>query len=36
MNGASPATYALAMFILSGDGQSILDRHGFSAPGLTK
>jgi ABC-type molybdate transport system substrate-binding protein len=36
INGSPPATYALAMFILSGDGQRILDRHGFSAPGLTR
>jgi molybdate transport system substrate-binding protein len=34
MNDASPAAYRLAMFILSGEGQRILARHGFAAPGL--
>ena len=33
MNDASPAAYRLAMFILSGEGQAILARHGFAAPG---
>ena len=36
MNDSSPPTYALAMFILSSDGQRILDRHGFAAPALPK
>jgi molybdate transport system substrate-binding protein len=31
---APPAAYRFAMFILSGEGQSILVRHGFAAPGL--
>jgi molybdate transport system substrate-binding protein len=34
MNGASAAAYRLAMFILSGEGQRTLARHGFSAPAL--
>ena len=34
MNGASPAAYRFAMFILSADGQRTLARHGFAAPGL--
>ena len=34
MNGASPNAYRLAMFILSPEGQRILARHGFVAPGL--
>jgi len=34
LNGASPAAYQLAMFILSTDGQRILAKHGFAAPGL--
>jgi molybdate transport system substrate-binding protein len=34
MNGASPAAYRLAMFILSTEGQGILAKHGFAAPGL--
>lgn len=34
VNGAGPAAYRLAMFILAPAGQSILARHGFSAPGL--
>jgi ABC-type molybdate transport system substrate-binding protein len=36
MNDSPPQAYALAMFILSGDGQRILERHGFSAPALPK
>ena len=32
MDGASPAAYRLAMFILSPEGQMILARHGFKAP----
>jgi ABC-type molybdate transport system substrate-binding protein len=36
MNDAPPATFALAMFILSGHGQRILERHGFAAPSLAK
>jgi molybdate transport system substrate-binding protein len=36
MNDSSPPTYALAMFILSSDGQRILERHGFAAPALPK
>jgi molybdate transport system substrate-binding protein len=35
MSDASPAAYRLAMFILSGEGQRILARHGFAAPTLT-
>ena len=34
LNGASPAAYKLAMFILSSEGQRALAKHGFSAPGL--
>jgi molybdate transport system substrate-binding protein len=34
MNDASPAAYRLALFILSGEGQHILARHGLAAPGL--
>ena len=34
MNGASPAAYRFAMFILSPDGQRILAKHGFTAPGI--
>jgi molybdate transport system substrate-binding protein len=34
LNGASPAAYQLAMFILSVDGQRILTKHGFAAPAL--
>jgi ABC-type molybdate transport system substrate-binding protein len=34
MLSSSPAAYRFAMFILSSDGQRILTRHGFSAPGL--
>ena len=34
MNDASPAAYRFALFILSGEGQRILARHGFAAPGL--
>lgn len=36
VNGASPTAYRLALFILSADGQRILAKHGFSAPGLPK
>jgi len=36
MNGASPNAYRLAMYILSPDGQRILARHGFVAPGLPR
>jgi molybdate transport system substrate-binding protein len=36
MNNSSPATYALAMFILSNVGQRIFDKHGFAVPGLVK
>ncbi|WP_210188015.1 molybdate ABC transporter substrate-binding protein [Bosea sp. CRIB-10] len=36
LNGASPNAYRLAMFILSPDGQRILARHGFVAPGLPR
>ena len=32
MNGASTNAYRLAMFILSPDGQRILEEHGFTAP----
>jgi ABC-type molybdate transport system substrate-binding protein len=34
MNEASPAAYRFAMFILSTEGQGILAKHGFVAPGL--
>jgi molybdate transport system substrate-binding protein len=34
LNGASPAAYQLAMFILSTNGQRILAKHGFAAPAL--
>ncbi|KUL94914.1 hypothetical protein DK26_17430 [Bosea sp. WAO] len=34
LNSASPNGYRLAMFILSPAGQTILAKHGFSAPGL--
>jgi ABC-type molybdate transport system substrate-binding protein len=34
MNEASPAAYRFAMFILSTEGQGILAKHGFAAPGL--
>jgi ABC-type molybdate transport system substrate-binding protein len=33
MNEASPAAYRFALFILSGEGQGILAKHGFAAPG---
>lgn len=33
-NGASPAAYQFALFILSGQGQRALARHGFAAPAL--
>lgn len=36
VNGASPKAAGFAMFILSPDGQRILARHGFTAPGLPK
>jgi molybdate transport system substrate-binding protein len=36
MNGASAGAYRFALFILSPDGQRILSRHGFTAPGLTQ
>jgi molybdate transport system substrate-binding protein len=34
MNGAPPAAYRFAMFILSPDGPRVLAKHGFRAPGL--
>ena len=34
MNQASPAAYRFALFILSAEGQGILAKHGFAAPGL--
>ncbi len=34
LNDASPRAHELARFILSPDGQAILARHGFSAPGV--
>jgi molybdate transport system substrate-binding protein len=34
MKEASPAAYRFAMFILSAQGQGILAKHGFAAPGL--
>jgi molybdenum ABC transporter molybdate-binding protein len=34
MNEASPAAYRFAMFVLSAEGQGILAKHGFTAPGL--
>ena len=36
LNGASPNAYRLAMYILSPEGQRILARHGFVAPGLPR
>jgi molybdate transport system substrate-binding protein len=36
MAGASPGAYQFALFILSTEGQRILARYGFSAPGLTE
>lgn len=34
INGASPAAYQFAMFILAGQGQRTLAKHGFAAPAL--
>ncbi len=34
IDGASPQAYRLAMFLLSQDGQHILAKHGFAAPGI--
>jgi molybdate transport system substrate-binding protein len=34
MNGASPAAYRFALFILSPEGQRILAKYGFTAPNL--
>ena len=34
INGAPPAAYRFALFILSPDGQRILERHGFNAPNV--
>lgn len=34
VNGASPAAYKLALFILSAEGQRTLAKHGFAAPAL--
>jgi molybdate transport system substrate-binding protein len=34
MNEVSPAAYRFAMFVLSAEGQRILAKHGFAAPGL--
>jgi ABC-type molybdate transport system substrate-binding protein len=36
MSTASPAAYRFALFILSGDGQRILENHGFAAPGVPR
>jgi len=36
LNGASPNAWCFAMFILSLEGQGILARHGFVAPGLPR
>jgi molybdate transport system substrate-binding protein len=36
MSNASPNAYRLGMFILSPEGQRILARHGFVAPGLPR
>jgi ABC-type molybdate transport system substrate-binding protein len=36
INGSPPEAYRFAMFILSGDGQRILARYGFAAPGFQK
>ena len=36
MNGASPASYHFALFMLSDAGQRILSSHGFSAPLLAQ
>jgi hypothetical protein len=34
VSGASPQAYQFALFILLVDGQRVLARHGFVAPGL--
>jgi ABC-type molybdate transport system substrate-binding protein len=34
LDGAPPAAYRFAMFMLSTDGQRILDKHGFTAPAM--
>jgi ABC-type molybdate transport system substrate-binding protein len=36
MNGASVPAYQFALFILSAEGQRMLAKHGFAAPGLTQ
>ena len=36
MADASPGAYKFALFILAVDGQHILERHGFSAPGTCR
>jgi molybdate transport system substrate-binding protein len=36
MNGASPAAYRFALFIMSTEGQGILARHGFAAPAAVR
>jgi molybdate transport system substrate-binding protein len=34
ITGAPPSAYRFALFILSPDGQRILENHGFAAPNL--
>ena len=34
MNGAAPAAWRFALFVMSGEGQRILAQHGFAAPAL--
>jgi len=34
ITGAPPPAYRFALFILSPDGQRILEKHGFAAPNL--
>ena len=34
ITGASPSAYRFALFILSPEGQRILEKHGFAAPNL--
>jgi molybdate transport system substrate-binding protein len=36
LNEASPNAFRFAMFVLSGDGQRILAKHGFAAPALPR
>jgi ABC-type molybdate transport system substrate-binding protein len=34
MNGASAPAYQFVLFVLSAEGQRMLAKHGFAAPGL--